>query len=518
MELPRWAGEQFFAGGERMLSTHDAYAYLAGAVGVGDYTTSPLTLLVKHLSALTGAPLGTVGWWLPVVMGPLVAVPVVLMAHRLGHTWAGLVAGAWASIAPAFLMRSRVGYLDTDVWSLLFALAMAALVACMFLCRGRLLLWVAALVAVWHAYRVCYPSGMPISWAIIGCGAVGAALDREARTLMRSRWRTTLAVMVSMLVLAAWHGLDSGLAALAVKAPGQLLNGTAPLAEKLPSVLPSVRENAVFPWGRLIEMTAFHGSIAILGVAGCVWAMVKRPVLLAFLPLLLLGPAAAKLGIRYAMYAAPALGMGAALTLSRVLARSPRWRFVALGTLLCAVVGLGGQIAADNLTPKPVISRAYAEALIEAREHMPADAVLWQWWDYGYATQYFARRATYGDGGNHNGRLLINLARVHMAQTPQEASRVMAGTGREGPQYLAVSWDALPLSPWIHYFGTWDTGAGRGSFGRFEVKPGGQIEMDWRTYNSMMVRMLFDDPEDFMPDFEIVVDRTPWARVYRRVG
>jgi hypothetical protein len=305
--------------------------------------------------------------------------------------------------------------------------------------------------------------------------------------------------------------------ALATKTPAPLLNGTENAGERLPSVLMSVRENAVFPRGRLIEMTAFHGSIAILGVAGCVWAMVKRPVLLAFLPLLLLGPAAAKLGIRYAMYAAPALGMGAALTLSWVTARSPRWRFVALGVLLCAVVGLAGQSALD-CRPKPVVGRAYAGALIEARESMPADATLWQWWDFGYATQYYARRATYGDGGNHNGHLLLNLARVHMAQTPERAARVMAGTRQSDNQYLVVSWDALPLSPWIHYFGTWDTDAGRGVFGMFEAKPGNHIQMDNHTFGSMMVRMLFDDPEEFMPDFEIVVDRKPWARVYRRVG
>jgi dolichyl-diphosphooligosaccharide--protein glycosyltransferase len=39
--------------------------------------------------------------------------------------------------------------------------------------------------------------------------------------------------------------------------------------------------------------------------------------------------------------------------------------------------------------------------------------------------------------------------------------------------------------------------------------------MDSKIYDSMMVRMLLDDPSQFSDHFELVMDRAPWVRVYR---
>jgi dolichyl-diphosphooligosaccharide--protein glycosyltransferase len=39
--------------------------------------------------------------------------------------------------------------------------------------------------------------------------------------------------------------------------------------------------------------------------------------------------------------------------------------------------------------------------------------------------------------------------------------------------------------------------------------------MDGKIYDSMMVRMLLDEPAKFEEHFELVMDRAPWVRVYR---
>jgi dolichyl-diphosphooligosaccharide--protein glycosyltransferase len=39
--------------------------------------------------------------------------------------------------------------------------------------------------------------------------------------------------------------------------------------------------------------------------------------------------------------------------------------------------------------------------------------------------------------------------------------------------------------------------------------------MDKVIFESMMVRMLLGDPGEFAGHFELVADRSPWARAYR---
>jgi dolichyl-diphosphooligosaccharide--protein glycosyltransferase len=135
-------------------------------------------------------------------------------------------------------------------------------------------------------------------------------------------------------------------------------------------------------------------------------------------------------------------------------------------------------------------------------------------------------------------------------------------------QYFVVSWDNLMLSKWISRFGTWSLTEGETKGGKlfsppsrdteFDLERGlmlsgdrvyslsgmilvmddgstrryawaggaeaycvanrmtGQIYvMDATIFESMMVRMLLDDPAEFQEHFELVVDRSPWARAYR---
>ena len=47
------------------------------------------------------------------------------------------------------------------------------------------------------------------------------------------------------------------------------------------------------------------------------------------------------------------------------------------------------------------------KAMYTIREKTPEDAVIWAWWDHGYALTYYARRATINDGSIHGGELTV---------------------------------------------------------------------------------------------------------------
>lgn len=79
----------------------------------------------------------------------------------------------------------------------------------------------------------------------------------------------------------------------------------------------------------------------------------------------------------------------------------------------------------SQMQPVPVLPKVYAQTFVNLRHKVEPDARLWQWWDYGYAGQYYAERLTFGDGGAHDGKWLYPLARVHSTDSALQASQLM---------------------------------------------------------------------------------------------
>ncbi len=688
-EVPEWSAAKYFAGGERLMATHDAYAWLAGAQETSRYVLGPLARLLAFLHGVTGLSLPTLGFWLPVAFSPLAALPVVLLAWRMGRPEAGAVAGALAGGSFGFLVRTRVGYLDTDVLTLFFAAAAATLL-CLWLtplCRpgwlprtdraeradqpAWLVLGLAGLLGLFlRLYTVSYySSGRPIVWAFLATAlALGLLLARPGKhgqvllglTLAVGVWffglpclalaaavaalarvrpglltpgRTLAAGAAALLAIVFIQGGRDTLAYLAlikaylrssaVEQAGGSVGGTL----DLPSVLASVREATTYEFHQVVAMVAVHWALFYAALAGLALALVRRPLLGVWLPLLGLGLASVKFGVRFTMYAGPAMGLGLGLGLAEILdlagvGRRLRW---AAQAALLVVAGAVLCIPLSDLHPFPVLSQPYAETLVGLRGKLPPGAMLWQWWDWGYAGQFYTERDTFGDGGRHDGQFLYPLGLVHATTSPLQAQQMMKFTAAtlaeqrqeardrgvepyppakveyfaESPmakleamgkeeaerfvrslgveartwpanlpeQYLVVAWDNFMVGGWINRYGTWNLAQGAGAAGKLSPlrgnisvdpqqgilkTPQGQAPltemtvvdatgkshtmfwarlggvyvvmnrmtnevfvMDRSVYESMMVQMLLGDPKEFDPYFELVVDNTPWCRVYR---
>jgi dolichyl-diphosphooligosaccharide--protein glycosyltransferase len=178
----------------------------------------------------------------------------------------------------------------------------------------------------------------------------------------------------------------------------------------------------------------------------------------------------------------------------------------------------------SDLTAFPVLSKPYAETLAGLRGRLPQGAMLWPWWDFGYAVQYYTGRDTFGDGGRHDGQFLYPLALVHATSSPLQAAQMMkymaatlseqrqeardrgqapypparleffpelpmAGLeamGRDNAaqfvrdlgtevrqwpahlpeQYLVLAWDNFMLGGWISRYGNWNLAQGAGAPGK----------------------------------------------------
>jgi dolichyl-diphosphooligosaccharide--protein glycosyltransferase len=108
----------------------------------------------------------------------------------------------------------------------------------------------------------------------------------------------------------------------------------------------------------------------------------------------------------------------------RLLGQTQGRRWIAQLLLACFAFWPASALMQD-MQPVPVLPKLYAQTFLDLREKTEPDARLWQWWDYGYAGQYYAERTTFGDGGYHDGQWLYPLARVHSTSSPQQAAQLM---------------------------------------------------------------------------------------------
>jgi dolichyl-diphosphooligosaccharide--protein glycosyltransferase len=584
IEYGPWQAEHLILGGEPLMATHDAYAWLAGAKGVGLYAEAPFTAMIRWIHQVTGMNLGAIGFWLPIMTVPWLALPACLLARAMRMTEAGVIFGVLSGASIGFLVRSRIGFCDTDLVALFFPLSFAcalaawlatqtrsgwgkasppaesshlasALIAVLAgLCGalnfafysqgGSVLLAVlgtTALLAFCLAPRERFPAiwasmllvysltfgGMPGTVLALALGAVLAW-----RQDMLRRRPVMLGLALATILVFLYAGLHGKLSAYlnmifvyAKVQPVELASNASSL--KLPDIVQSVREAQNLQWLDMTSRIAGHPALFALGLAGYAFAVFRRPQLLVFLPFLALGVASVKLGNRFAMYGGVALGAGFGFgmaELMRLLGQSQGRRWIAQLALCCVVFWPAGEMMSE-MPPVPVLPKVYAQTFLDLRDRVEPDARLWQWWDYGYAGQYYAERLTFGDGGAHSGPWLFPLARVHCVGSPLQANQLMkyftlvqrdnsastdtasyywsnpvagleamgaseaaafvdslAVTKREWPadlpaQYLVLSWENLRLAGWIGYYGAWDLVAGTSSPGNMQQIQG-EVRID----------------------------------------
>jgi len=131
-----------------------------------------------------------------------------------------------------------------------------------------------------------------------------------------------------------------------------------------------------------------------------------------------------------------------------------------------------------------------ASAFIELGRQTPPDAWIWTWWDYGYAIQYYARRATFHDGGSQfspktyfvalsfstsNQTKAVNITKsasvcgakcieelLKEGYKPKqikelfESGKILKGKKQLHPVYWVFTNDLIGKYYWISYFGTWN--------------------------------------------------------------
>ncbi|MBG0775556.1 MAG: hypothetical protein H0S85_03880 [Desulfovibrionaceae bacterium] len=640
-----WQDPAMSVDGEYIMATHDAYHWLAGAVGVGAAVGTPMSELLSWCSSTFGVPLGVVAFWAPAVAAGGTAVAVCLWGLTLGGVEAGFLAGLLSVLGGGFFFRTRLGFYDTDIVTLFFPVFIGWVLAhwmAPHLDRERLKVLArrvlrrggeqeqagtkrarkggkaaragarkggadgsasapadAAAPAAPDAAKDAakdaglFPAGSPGLWflgapVLAGLLAWNAGiwhgqLLNYAKLLvplvlmlvlvfgkpgrrMALLWGGCLYAMaaflhwpglvLALLVAASFHfqpqragriaaskillglfvlvllertGLLSTVYTQVINSMDTYLRQSSQLVTTgagqhgvaFPSIVQSVIEAQLYPFQEVVNKIHPWVGVVLLGLVGFLAVCLARVEAVLLLPLGVLALASVRLGIRMTMFGGPcfALGLGipVAWTVRRLLARR--------GELRARAMSWGVQIALLLVLVQPyaevyprlpiagVLSKQHCEALVKLRDTSPLDSMVWTWWDWGFATQYYARRMSFADGARHTGQYVFPLGMALATPNPLQASQIIKylalndynlvgawqdrtqdevvqmllsmgakdyGLKPRNKQYLVVSYENLRLIYWITYYGSWDLATNRGTHPRVSMLQG-QVKLNGET-------------------------------------
>lgn len=420
LEWPAWQNPEYRINGEMLLATHDAYHWLAGAVGFGRAAGHPMAEMLRLGSEVTGINPANLAFWFPAGLASLLAGMVTLWGFVLGGRETAVTAGLIASIAPGFLGRTLLGYYDTDLVTLFFPLLMS--LGPGLFCQARLLLpgelwrrargkampadkgaagarwvlflWLFGLIAWqsqgWHSvfpylcrYNALLLTLMSIALAPQGrraqllavslsyslpalAGPAGSIWPALVLLLMRRPAGARMAqnpwLLGMLCLLLAWLLCRGEIAATIVNQVNAYLKhapaaGGGRLAGPVfPSVAQSIIEVQDLSFAALFSYFHPWQEAAMLGLIGFMFLLCRYPGTLFLLPLLALGLLSQKLGGRMVMFGAPIVGLGLTVPLLWLFRAGLPGKARALAAPLCAVL-LAGVLVAPFLSMVPALSQ-----------------------------------------------------------------------------------------------------------------------------------------------------------------
>ncbi|NPB04942.1 MAG: hypothetical protein GXO08_00955 [Aquificae bacterium] len=515
--------EQFFVGERPIFTAYDAYYYarLADDYRLGvfepggtdrlrfvpDYKTYPAVIpfyswLFAQLSALFKKPVENLALWLVPVLASAVVIPLVLLFWRAGLPLTGFAAALFGSLALIYVVRTSLARLDTDsiVLFSLFALPMAAYLFAESSGRKKyLFLLLVAFFSNLFYWGYLHPDlnfALWVSSLLFLFFPYLKDLLSERRLLKPQRELLIDAALLTVafnpfILLKGVQGILDRLARYVFEF------GT-PLTGNFPNVQISISELQKLGLSQVAKMTVGNELALFVGAFGLLaFAVLRLRLFLLLLPVLLMGLLAFKGASRFAMFLAPFLGLGIGFLLDLIWSKvkdrlDDKVRWPVFGALALALVLSAVLLNRKSFefVPKPIMTPAIASAFIEVGKTSPPEAWVLTWWDYGYAIQYYARRATFHDGGSQlspktyfvalafttdNATEAVNVSKTltvcgakcikrllkegYTAEEIKEmfaSGKLLKNATVSRPVYWVFTSDLIGKFYWISYFGTWD--------------------------------------------------------------
>ncbi len=466
--------KEFYHNGVLMINTNDGYSWAEGARDIlaGFHQQNdlspidyPISKLTAYLSKYLGIPLDTLIFYLPGILGSLLAVPLVLIGAELGSAFLGFLAALLAPIAWSYYHRTMYGYYDTDM--LIIVLPTFAIwgVVRAFRTKSFRDFWIAPLFLMmgiaWHNGLFSVANGifvmaliyvllfdrdkrnflflalllLPVLnvpfWLKVAALFIATPLFFKFETKLEANLKYFLIVVV--LLYAIFGGYEW---ILKVINSGYFTRSSTVDEEGLKffGVINTVREAGHISFDTLVHRISGSYIGFFVGATGYLLLMVRYPSMLVSLPMVALGLYAIWGGLRFTIFAVPFFALGDAYLILLIANYLKKFfvddRVAKALYYLFGLVAMAG-IVYPNVThaQKYIMPTVMNEPEIKIIEELGKiakrnDYVL-TWWDYGYPIRYYADVKTLIDGGKHSGDVNFPVS-FALATASQRASYNMA--------------------------------------------------------------------------------------------
>ena len=466
--------ESFKFAGQFMINTNDGYFWAEGARDLlsGVFTKhnlSPITEATPWLTYIAAKivpfSLETIIFYMPAVLGSLIVIPIILIAHNFKMIEMGFLAALLASIAVSYYNRTMIGYYDTDMLNIVFPTFLLWSLILALRTKEEKYLLLTALEII--AYRWWYPQSYSLEFSYFGLILAYAVIfDRKnlfnfkllaimlfAMMGLPSLVRFVIVVGVYMsfkqerLKRYVWYFLATagilfivtgGLEPIWFRLKLYVFKDTIEITQDiLPlhffSVIQTVREAGQIDFVTFAERISGHTITFILSLVGYALMVKRYPAMLLGLPLLGLGFLALWGGLRFTIYAVPVCALGMAYLLftcsayitqmfvNERLGSLVKSSFVILSSLGVLYPNL---LHVIEYRVPTVFNKAEVQQLDSLRKSVGKEDYIVSWWDYGYPLRYYTDAKTLIDGGKHSGD--VNFPVSFMLTNDQESAARLA--------------------------------------------------------------------------------------------
>ena len=424
-DLSDWrkAESRTFYENKPLHTTFDAYFYLSLAKDIIDNTYYPtdekrgvpdcpprptpaplLSVLAAQITKLSSWPLSWVGAVLPAVLGALLALPLYLLGRYYSGGVAGFSASLLALLYPFYIYRSGFGRFDTDCLNVTFILISAYL----FIRFALILTWkryiYVGIALVNYALFIWWWDQTPAVVTAITFLPFAVALIFFYRPQKKEAFIFFGIIGLVVTAVLAIKGPDIFIEM--IKAIfNQFLYISKDASGEFPNIGVTISEQSRPSVSTIIEYSTMSISGFIFAFAGIAFLFYKKFKESLFLAsIIVLSVLAFTEANRFIIFLVPLLGLGSGYLLGEMW--KLRKKFLPFIVICPALfIYFVWPLYYENATNAqlPKLSAATVAGMDAAFHKTPQNAVIWAWWDNGYALTYFARRATMNDGSMHSG-------------------------------------------------------------------------------------------------------------------
>ncbi|UHD16876.1 STT3 domain-containing protein [Thiocapsa bogorovii] len=394
-----------------------------------------LSLMTASLARFTGLPLELIAGILPTVLGTLVALPAAIIGRELGGRLVGVAAAAFAVLMPYFVQRSSLGWYDTDTLNVIPPLCLAA-VATVFLnktLRARavvfgFLIYSGSVVMLFH-------------WWDQAPNVVVLLSVYPALLMVGFRWPSRPVRYASFgILLLIFAVMPISFSDIFSKSLGSIRYVNDQGGGVFSPTAIAIGEQQDLGFFQSASLVAGSWLMLVLAFVGLTYIGRKRPALiLPLVPLIFIGGFGLFQAERFIIFLNPTVAIGLAGLLALARGQLSRTSAFVIMTSMSFAFVLVLFMARDYRAAAPIVPMDVVKHMMQIPMKLPADAVLWNLCDYGYALGYWGRRATVCDGSSHSSALRTFTAAPLYADTPLQSARIVhffLAHGQSGMQRL----------------------------------------------------------------------------------